>query len=170
MSNHESIPERKLRIATRVITSSEGNSKLSDAMKITGNETPERKWGTIYQRVCRSAQTIQKKLDGALSNVPPSVECNPSAIGTNNSSLSSNYIAPSNSNSLLSPASTAFNSTARQSLSSKLASPVNIKRRRRSEGKRQDNAMKIWLNKMKSNAMKLATVMIAVSSGLTPRH
>ena len=60
---------------------------------------------------------MQKKLDGALSNVPPSVECNPSAIGTDNSSLSSNYIAPLNSNSLLSFTSVAFNSTARRSLS-----------------------------------------------------
>ena len=127
MSNHESIPERKLRIATRVFTSSEGNSRLSNTMKILGYETPERKGGTIYQRVCRAAQTMQNKLDGALSNVPPSGECNPSAIGTDNSSLSYNSIDPSNSKSSLSPASTAFNSTARRSLSSELSSVVNIK-------------------------------------------
>ena len=70
---------------------------------------------------------MQKKLDVAPSKVPPSVECNPSAIGTDNSSLSSNYISNSNSNSSLSLASTAFNLTARQSISSELASPVNIK-------------------------------------------
>ena len=87
-------------------------------MKIAGYETLESKGGTIYQRVCRATQTTQKKLDGALSNVPPSVECNISEIGTDNSSFSYNSIAPSNSNSSLSPASTAFNSTARQSLSS----------------------------------------------------
>ena len=109
MSNHESIPERKLRIATRVFTSSEGNLKLSDAMKIAGYETPERKGGTIHKLVYCSDQTIQKNIYGALSNVPPSVECNPSVIGTDNLSLSSNYIAPLNSNSLLSPASTELN-------------------------------------------------------------
>ena len=96
-------------------------------MKIMGYETPERKGVTIYQRVCRSAQTMQNNLDGDPSNVPPSVECNPSAIGTDNLSLSSNSIAPLNSNSLLSPTSTAFNSTARRSLSSELAIVVNIK-------------------------------------------
>ena len=127
MSNHESSPERKLRIATRVFTSSEGKLKLSDVMKITGYETPERKGGTIYQRVRRAAQTIEKKIDGAPSNAPPSVECNPSAICTDNLSLSSNYISPSDSNSSLLLASTAFNSIARRSLSSELASPVNIK-------------------------------------------
>ena len=94
MSNHESIPDRNLRIATRVFKSSEGNLKLSDAMNIVGYETLERRVSTIYQCVFRATQTIQKKLDVALSNVPPSVECNPSAIGTDNSSLSSNYIAP----------------------------------------------------------------------------
>ena len=94
MSNHESSPERKLRIATRVFKRSEGNLKFSDAMNIAGYETLERRVSTIYQCVFRAAQTIQKKLDGAPSNVPPSVECNPSAIGTDNSSLSSNYIAP----------------------------------------------------------------------------
>ena len=78
-------------------------------MKITGYETPEGKVGTIYHRVRHASQTMQKNLDGALSNVPPSVEYNPSAIGTNNSSFSSNYIAYSNSNSSLSSASTAFN-------------------------------------------------------------
>ena len=118
MSIHEISPERKLRIATRVFTSSKGNLKLSDAMKIVGYETPESKVGTIYQRVCRADQTMQKKLDGAPSNVPPSVECNPSAIGTDNSSLSSNYIYPSDSNSSLLSASNTFNLTARRSLSS----------------------------------------------------
>ena len=73
MSNHESITERKLRIATGVFTSSRGNLKLSDAMEIGGYETPERKVGTIYQRVCCASQKMQKKLDGALSNVPTSV-------------------------------------------------------------------------------------------------
>ena len=116
MSNNESSPERKLRITTRVFTSSGGNLKLSDAMKIAGYETLERKVGSIYQRVCCASQKMQKNLDSALSNVPPSVECNPSAIVTDNLSLSSNSIAPSNSNYLLSPASTAFNLTARRSL------------------------------------------------------
>ena len=60
---------------------------------------------------------MKNNIDGAPSNVPPSVECNPSAIGTDNSSFSSNYIAPSNSNPSLLPASTAFNSTAGRSLS-----------------------------------------------------
>ena len=129
MSNHESIPERKLRIAARVFTSSEGNLKLSDAMKIAGYETPERKGVTIYQRVCCASRKTQKKLDGAPSNVPPSVEFNPSAIGTNNLSLSSNSIDNLNNNSSLLPTHTAFNSTARRSISSELASPVNIKRR-----------------------------------------
>ena len=87
MSNHESDSERKLRISTQVFTRSEGNLKLSDAMKIAGYETLERKGVTIYQRVCRAAQTMQNNLDGDPSNVPPSVECNPSAIGTDNSSL-----------------------------------------------------------------------------------
>ena len=73
MSNHESSPERKLRIVTRVFTSSEGTLKLSDAMKIAGYETPERKGGTTYQHVFRAAQTMQNKLDGAPSNVPPSI-------------------------------------------------------------------------------------------------
>ena len=100
-----------------MFTSSEGNLKLSDAMKIAGYETPEIKGGIIYQRVRRSEQTMQKNLDGALINFPPSVECNPSAIGTDNLSLSSNYIAPLNSNPSLSLASTAFNLNARQSLS-----------------------------------------------------
>ena len=76
MSNHESIPEKKLRIATRVFTSSEGNLKLSDAMKILGYETLERKGGTIYKRVCRAAQKMQKNLDGDPINVTPSVDCN----------------------------------------------------------------------------------------------
>ena len=67
---HESITERKLRIATGVFTSSRGNLKLSDAMEIGGYETPERKVGTIYQRVCCASQKMQKKLDGAPSNVP----------------------------------------------------------------------------------------------------
>ena len=98
MYNHESIPERKLRVVARVFTSSEGNLKLSDKIKIAGYETPERKGGTIYQHVCRAAQTMQKNLDGAQINVPPSVECNPSAIDTDNSSLSYNSIAPSNNN------------------------------------------------------------------------
>ena len=78
-------------------------------MKIAGYETPERKGGTIYQHVCRAAQTTQNNIDGAMSNVPPYVECNPSAIGMDNSSLSSNSIAPSNINSSLSSAFTAFN-------------------------------------------------------------
>ena len=73
MSNHESTPERKLRVATRVFKSSEDNLKLSDAMKIAGYKTPERKGGTIYQRVCRTAQKMLKNLDSASSNVPPSV-------------------------------------------------------------------------------------------------
>ena len=30
--------------------------------------------------------------------------------------------------------------------------------------------MKIWLKKMESNDMKLATARIAVSSGIAPRH
>ena len=85
MSNHEISPERNLRIATRVFTSSEDNLKLSDAIKIAGYETPERKGGKIYQHARRSAQKMQKNLYGALSNVPPSVEYNPSAIGTDNS-------------------------------------------------------------------------------------
>ena len=113
-----------------MLTSSEGNLKLSDAMNIARYETLERIVSTIYQCVCRAAKTIQKNLDGATSNVPPSVECNQSAIGTDNLSLSSNYIAPMNSNSSLLPASTAFNSTSRRSLSSELSSPVNIERRR----------------------------------------
>ena len=92
MSNHESIPERKVRIVVRVFTRFEGSLKLSGAMKIAGYETLERKGGIIYQCVRRAACKMQKKLDGALSNVTPSVECNPSAIGTDNSSLSSNYI------------------------------------------------------------------------------
>ena len=61
---------------------------------------------------------MQKKVVGAPSNVPPSVECNPSEIATDNSSLSSNYVAPLNSNSSLYPASTAFNLTTRRILSS----------------------------------------------------
>ena len=73
MSNHYIRPDRKLRITKRVFTSSEGNLKLSDAMKIMGYGTPERKGGTIYQRVRHAAQTMQNKLDGALSNFPPSV-------------------------------------------------------------------------------------------------
>ena len=166
MSNRESIPERKLRIATRVFTSSKGNQKLSDTMKIAGYETPERKGGTIYQCVRRAAQKIQKKLYGAPSNVPPSVECNPSAIGTDNLSLPFNYIAPLNSNSSLSPASTAFNLTSRRSLSSELSSPVNIKRRQRSKENQQDDATKIRLKKIESNAMKLETARIKVSFGL----
>ena len=105
---------------------------------------------------------MQNKLDGALSNVPPSGECNPSAIGTDNLSLSYNSIAHFNSNSLLSPAYTAFNSTSRQSLSSELASPLNIKRRRQSKEKQQGDAMKIRLNNIESNAVKLATAKIAV--------
>ena len=60
MSNHESSAERKLRIATRVFTSSEGNLKLSDAMKIAGYETMERKGGKIYHRVSLAPQTMQK--------------------------------------------------------------------------------------------------------------
>ena len=99
MYDHESSPERKPRIATRVFTSSEGSLKLIDAMKIAGYDTPERRGGTIYQRVRCAAQKMQNKLDGATSNVPPSVECNKSAIGTDNSTLSSNYSASSNSNS-----------------------------------------------------------------------
>ena len=59
---------------------------------------------------------MQKKLVSAPSNVPPSVEFNTSEIGTDNSSLSSNYIAPSNSKSFFSPDSNAFNLTARQIL------------------------------------------------------
>ena len=101
-----------------MFASSKVNLKLSDATKITGYETPERKVGTIYQHVLCYAQIIQKKLDSALSDVLPSVECNPSEIGTDNSSLSSNYIAPLNSNSSLLPASTVFNSTASRSPSS----------------------------------------------------
>ena len=130
MSNHESSPERKLRITTRVFTSSGGNLKLSDAMKIAGYETLERKVGAIYQRVCCASQKMQKNLDSALSNVPPSVECNPSAIVTDNSSFSSNYIATPNRNLSLLPDSTEFNLTERRSLSSELSSTVNIKRRR----------------------------------------
>ena len=87
-------------------------------MKIAGYETPERKGGTIYQRVHRAPQTIQKNLDGYPSNAPPSVECNPSAIDTDNFSFASNYIDTSNSNSSLSLASTEFNYTSRRSLSS----------------------------------------------------
>ena len=127
MSNNEIIPDRNIRIAKIFFTSSNGNLKLIGAMKFAGCETPEKKEGTIYQRVRRASQTLQKKLDSAPSNVPPSVEFNPSAIGTNNFSLSSSYITSSDSNSSLSLASTAFNSTARRSLSSELASPVNIK-------------------------------------------
>ena len=84
--------------------------------------------------------------------------------------MSSNYIAPSNSNSSLSPDSTAFNSNARRSLSSELASPLNIKRRRRSKEKQQDDAMNIRLKKIESNAMKLATARIVMSSGLPLHH
>ena len=87
MYNHESSPERKHRIATRVFTSSEGNLKLSGAIKITGHEIPERKAGTIYQCVRCAAHKMQKKLDGAPSNVHTSIECNPNAIGTDNLSL-----------------------------------------------------------------------------------
>ena len=87
-----------------------------------------------------------------------------------NFSLSSNSIAPSNSNSSLSPASTAFNSTESKSLSSELASPLNIERRRRSKEKQQEHSTKIWLKKIELNAMKLATARIAVSSGIPPRH
>ena len=148
MSNHESSPERKLRIATIVFTISKGNLRLGDAMKIAGYETPERKGGTIYHRVRCASQTMQKKLDSSPSNVPPSVECNPSVIGMDNSSLLSNYIAPYNSKPSLLPASTAFNSTPRRSLSSELDIPVNIKRRRRSIEKQQDDDMKIWLKKI----------------------
>ena len=109
MSNHEGIPDRNLWIVTRVFTSSEGNLKVSDTMNIAGYETPERKEVALYQLVHRASQTMQKKLDSALSNVPPSVECNPSAIGTDNSPLSSNSISPSNGKSSLLPAYTAFN-------------------------------------------------------------
>ena len=51
-------PERKLRIASRLYAYSEGKMKLTDAMKVAGYATPERKRGTVYQRVRRTAAAI----------------------------------------------------------------------------------------------------------------
>ena len=51
-------PERKLRIASRLYAYSEGQMKLTDAMKVAGYATPERKRGTVYQRVRRTAAAI----------------------------------------------------------------------------------------------------------------
>ena len=58
MAKRGDSPEQKLRIAIRVYASAEGNMKVSDAMRVAGYCTPERKGGTIYQRVRRTAQSI----------------------------------------------------------------------------------------------------------------
>ena len=56
MAKRGDSPEQKLRIAIRVYASAEGNMKVSDAMRVAGYYTPERKGGTIYQRVRQTAQ------------------------------------------------------------------------------------------------------------------
>ena len=54
----EDEPIRKLRIASRLFAYSEGKMKIMDAMKVAGYGTPERKPGTIYQRVRRAGEAL----------------------------------------------------------------------------------------------------------------
>ena len=74
MAESNGSPDRKLRIATRVYASAEGNMKISDAMQVAGYCTPDRKGGTIYQRVRRTAQSLLAKGNATLAMVPPSIE------------------------------------------------------------------------------------------------
>ena len=66
--SNEDEPKRKLRIASRLFAYSEGKMKVTDAMKVAGYETPERKANTVFQRVRRAGVALQKDL-----NEPPPV-------------------------------------------------------------------------------------------------
>ena len=67
-------PDRKLRITTRVYASAEVNMKFSDAMKVAGYCTPDRKCGTIYQRVRCTAQALVANGEKSSATVPPSID------------------------------------------------------------------------------------------------
>ena len=53
-------PNRKLRIASRLFAYSERKMKITDAMKVAGYKTTERKAGTVYQPVRRAGEALQR--------------------------------------------------------------------------------------------------------------
>ena len=55
VSNNERSVERKLKITTRVYAYIEHNFKLSDAMEISGHDTPGRKGD-----ICKSISLVQR--------------------------------------------------------------------------------------------------------------
>ena len=58
--SNEDEPNCKLCIASRLFAYSEGKMKITDAMKVAGYKTLERKDGTVYQRVRRAGEALRR--------------------------------------------------------------------------------------------------------------
>ena len=162
MNESSDSPERKLRIATRVYASAEGNMKISDAMRIAGYCTADRKGGTIYQRVRRTAQALIANAEKSSATVPPSINI----TGNYNCIKSSVSSQSSSVDVYASESSNAFSTPPRIRNREE-----NTKRRRvGSKEKQHRDAMKIRRRKKETSAMKVATKRIATSRMLPHGH
>ena len=135
--------------------------KVSDAMRVAGYCTPERKGGTIYQRVRRTAQLLLA--NGVKeSTVPPSID-----LTGNYNRISSSVSSQSNSTGVnLSDSSNTFTTPPRIRNSEE-----HMKRKRlRSKDKQHHDAMKIRRRKTETFAMKVATTRIGTSRMLPQGH
>ena len=138
MGDDEGDASQKLRIASRLFACSEGNIKLCDAMKVAEYETPERKGGTVYQRIDCNALMLWNKIDSDIKSIPLSVMFPISEASINNLSLLS-----SASSSRLTLAYY-YNTSSRRSLTRELIGTTVLKRKRwRSKDKHQADAVKL---------------------------
>ena len=159
MTDDDDEPARKLRIASRLYAYSEGEMKCTDAMKVAGYATPERKRGTVYQRVRRTAA----RLSMTSKNPPATV-----LLGNNqnDSSISSTSLTSNVAGSI--SFETNQSSTARS-----LLSEISVKekqKRRRPKDKQYDDAARIRRRRVEVNAMKVATRKISYSRHLPNGH
>ena len=152
--SNEDEPKRKLRIASRLFAYSEGNMKITDAMKVAGYETPERKPGTVYQRVRRAGVALLES-----RNEPPPAMV---LIGKyqNDSSISSSSIS-----------NIVVNSSSSEATRRSIAPQITEKqKRRRPKDKQHEDAARIRRRKIEVNAMKVATKQIQYSRNLPTGH
>ena len=127
-------------------------------MQVAGYCTPNRKGGTIYQRVRRTAQSLLVKINTTLATLPPLIE------------VTGNYLINSSV-----PSQSTTNRTNLSDSSNTFATPPRIqnsnenrkRKRLQSKDKQHSDTVNICHQKNEVSAMKVATTRIATSRMLS---